>query len=84
MKNGFTITAPIEALLYTPCAFNGNNGFSWRGQLIAGNPSQLKNNPTFTFMPIGLPGVNLTTGSTTPTITTPQPGSVVSNREVSY
>ncbi|WP_035880058.1 hypothetical protein, partial [Cryobacterium sp. MLB-32] len=46
VKNGFTITAPIEALLYTPCAFNGNNGFSWRGQLIAGNPSQLKNNPT--------------------------------------
>ena len=84
VKNGFSINAPIEAMLYTPCAFNGLTGFSWRGQIVAGQSSQLKNNPTFTFVPIGLPGVNLTTGSTTPTITRPQPGSVVSNREVSY
>lgn len=82
VKNGFSINNPIEAFLYTPCAFGGFNGFSWRGQLIAGKYSAAKNNPAFTFVPIGLPGVNLDTGSVTPTITTPQPGSVVSNREI--
>ncbi|TFD50759.1 hypothetical protein E3T46_10575 [Cryobacterium sp. Hh11] len=82
VKNGFSINSPVEALLYTPCAFDGANGFSWRGQVIAGNYSSAKNNPTFTFVPLGLPGVDLETGSATPTITNPQPGSVVSNREV--
>ncbi|WP_146069511.1 hypothetical protein [Cryobacterium sp. Y11] len=82
VKNGFTINSPIEALVYTPCAFAGVNGFTWRGQMIAGNYSSAKNNPIFTFVPIGLPGVDLDTGSVTPRITSPQPGSVVSNREV--
>lgn len=82
VKNGFTISNPLEALLYTPCAFSGANGFNWRGQLVAGNYSTVKNNPTFTYVPIGLPGVDLDTGSVTPTITSPRPGSVVSNREV--
>ncbi|WP_035880983.1 hypothetical protein, partial [Cryobacterium sp. MLB-32] len=82
VKNGFTINSPIDALLYTPCAFSGVNGFTWRGQIIAGNYSSAKNNPTFTFIPIGLPGVDLNTGGVTPGVTTPQPGSVVSNREI--
>ncbi|WP_035880211.1 hypothetical protein, partial [Cryobacterium sp. MLB-32] len=47
VKNGFTINSPIDALLYTPCAFSGVNGFTWRGQIIAGNYSSAKNNPTF-------------------------------------
>ena len=82
VKNGFSINVPIQALLYTPCAFRGINGFTWRGQIIAGNYSSVKNNPTFTFIPVGLPGVNLTTGVVAPPITLPQPGAVVSNRDV--
>jgi len=82
VKNGFTITAPLDALLYTPCALSGINGFSWRGQIIAGTYSNVKNNPTFTFVSIGLAGVNLDTGGAVVNVTSPQPGSVVSNREV--
>ncbi|MBB5639507.1 hypothetical protein [Cryobacterium roopkundense] len=84
VKVGFTIADRIEALLYTPCAFISTNNFSWRGQIIAGEPSAVKNNPVFAFAPVGIPGVNLTTGSATSVLPIPQPGSVVSNREVSY
>ncbi|MDH6238050.1 hypothetical protein [Cryobacterium sp. CG_9.6] len=80
--NGFAISDPVTALLYTPCAFNGVNGFTWRGQIISGQYSSLKNNPSFTFASLGLPGVNLTTGGPSSTITTPQPGAVISRREV--
>ncbi|KGJ82351.1 hypothetical protein GY21_00860 [Cryobacterium roopkundense] len=83
VKNGFAINDPIDALLYTPCAFSGANGFTWSGQIIAGNYSSVKNNPTFTFTQIGVPGVNLDTGSVLSTIAIPQPGAVVSIREIS-
>lgn len=82
VKNGFEIANPIDAMLYTPCAFDGQNGFTWRGQVYSGAYSQVKNNPTFTFVPVGIAGVDLDTGSTTPTITNPQPGSVVSRRDL--
>src|SRR5690606_17155262 len=39
VKNGFAINEPIDAMLYTPCAFEGKNGFTWRGQLYAGSYS---------------------------------------------
>ena len=82
VKNGFSINDPIEALLYTPCAFAPVNNFTWRGQILAGNYSSAKNNPAFTFIAVGLPGANLTTGETAVPVRTPQPGAVVSNREV--
>jgi len=82
VMNGFAINDPIDALLYTPCAFDGKNGFEWRGQIISGGFSSIKNNPVFTFSPIGLPGVNLMTGGTSPSATSPQLGAVVSRREV--
>jgi len=81
-KNNFSVTNPVSALLYTPCSFEGNNGFNWRGQIIAGKPSQLMNNPSFTFVQMGVAGVNLDTGEATPKATVAQPGTVVSNREV--
>jgi hypothetical protein len=82
VKNGFTISDPLDAMLYTPCAFKGFNGFEWQGQIYAGEYSSAKNNPTFTFVPIGIAGVNLNTGGATTTITSPQPGSAVSRRDV--
>jgi len=82
VMNGFAINDPIDALLYTPCAFDGKNGFEWRGQIISGAVSSIKNNPVFTFSPIGLPGVNLMTGGASPSATTPQLGAVISRREM--
>jgi len=38
------------------------------------------NNPTFTFVPMGVAGYDLGSGTPTPVLTTPQPGSLISNR----
>ena len=82
-KNNITITTPIKAMAYTPCAFDGKNGFTWNGQIYAGEMSYAKNNPTFTFEPVGIAGVDLTTGDEDlPDITKPQPGAVISMRDV--
>lgn len=82
VMNGFTIADPLNAMLYTPCAFEGFNGFNWRGQIYSGEYSSAKNNPTFTFVPVGVAGVDFDTGDSTTTITHPQPGSVVSRRDL--
>jgi hypothetical protein len=70
-------------MLYTPCAFDGNNGFTWRGQIYAGTTSTAVNNPSFTYAPVGIAGENLDTGGASVGVTTPQPGSLVSNRNLS-
>lgn len=82
INNSFQIQSPIDAMLYTPCAFNGKNGFTWRGQIYAGSYSDVENNPSFTFIPIGVAGYDLGTGSSTDNVTTPQPGSLISNRNL--
>ncbi|WP_241978458.1 hypothetical protein [Cryobacterium sp. Hz9] len=81
VNNGFTIADPVDALLYTPCAFDGRNGFEWHGQIYAGGYSSVQNNPKFTFTPIGVAGADLTTGTTTPVVTKSEPGSVVTMRD---
>ncbi len=81
VKNGFEIRAPIAALLYTPCAFAGWNGFTWNGQIYAGEYSALKNNPSFTFVQVGAAGVDFDQATVTPQVSKPQPGSLVSMRD---
>lgn len=83
VKNGFSIDAPIEAFLYTPCAFEGKNGFTWKGQIYSGAYSEVKNNPTFVFAPLGIAGADLNTGLAIPPIDYPKPGAVVSIRDLS-
>ncbi|MBG6107946.1 hypothetical protein [Frigoribacterium sp. CG_9.8] len=88
MANGFVAstngsgTGGVRAMLYTPCALLGNNGFTWSGQIYAGQYSSLKNNPTFTADPIGIAGYDLATGTQTTVPTNPQPGAPVSNRNI--
>ncbi|HEV7564860.1 MAG TPA: hypothetical protein VGO31_02750 [Microbacteriaceae bacterium] len=88
-KNGLTAsdvfqtTNTVQAMLYTPCAFLGKNGFTWNGQIYAGGYSYVQNNPVFTFTPIGIAGVNLDTGLTTTVVTSAQPGTQISNRDLS-
>jgi hypothetical protein len=80
--NGFTILAPIDAMLYTPCAITTGNNFTWKGQIYAGS-GDLENNPSFQSIQIGMPGFDFGTGTTTSNgVTTPQPGTLVSNRNI--
>lgn len=82
-KNGFEIQSTISALLYTPCAFDGKNGFTWNGQIYAGDYSELKNNPSFTFVAVGAAGVDFDHATVTTEVTKPQPGGLLSMRDLS-
>lgn len=83
VKNGFVIGPAINALLYTPCAFEGKTGFTWQGQLYTGAYSYVQNNPSFTFTPMGIAGVDLGTGLAANSVDYPKPGAVVSIRDLS-
>lgn len=76
-------TNAIQAMIYTPCAFLAKNGFTWNGQIYAGQPSILNNNPTFTFAQIGIAGCDLGTGICSTSLPTPaHPGASISNRNL--
>jgi len=78
----FSTTNLVQAMLYTPCAFVGKNGFTWNGQIYAGAYSYLKNNPTFTNDSVGIAGYDLGSGARTTIVTSPKPGSSISNRDL--
>lgn len=83
IKNGFEIQSPIQAMLYTPCSFEGKTGFVWNGQIYAGDTSHLLNNPKFTPVEMGIAGQDLGDGDPDPDdLTKPQPGTVISMRDV--
>jgi len=83
VNNSFAVEAPIAALLYTPCAFDGKNGFTWNGQIYAGDYSELKNNPSFTFVSVGAAGVDFDQATETSEVSKPQPGGLLSMRDLS-
>lgn len=56
-----------DFLMYTPCRFVLGSGISIRGQVFAGTAG-IDGNAHLTFVPVGLPGYDLSTGlPTTPT-----------------
>jgi hypothetical protein len=60
INNSFTINSTVAAMLYTPCKFDAHNTFTWFGQLYAGGSlNAFKNNTGFTYVGLGLPGVDL-------------------------
>jgi Tfp pilus assembly protein PilX len=67
IKNSFSIDNTVAAMLYTPCQFVAKNTFTWTGQIYAnGSTNAFKNNTGFTYVGLGLPGVNLNDGTTNP------------------
>ncbi|MCU1523802.1 MAG: hypothetical protein JWO18_696 [Microbacteriaceae bacterium] len=78
----FATTNRVQAMLYTPCAFVGKNGFTWNGQIYAGAYSYVQNNPTFTYVGIGIAGYDLGNGAHIPSVDRAQPGAVISNRDL--
>jgi hypothetical protein len=75
-------TNAIQAMLYTPCALISKNNLTWNGQLYTGNYTTIVNNPTYTFDQVGVAGYDLSTGAVTPILTSPQPGALISNRDL--
>jgi hypothetical protein len=63
-------------MLYTPCAFEINNGSKWRGQIYAGKITTSAADG-LTYLPIGIAGVNLDGAAMDPSIS---PFKVTSSR----
>lgn len=79
--NGVSVSAQVNALIYSPCAIN-NAGDVWRGQMYS---SSVSNTASFTlsYVPVGLPGVNLSTGLTATLPGTGTLGDRISMRNIS-
>lgn len=75
-------TNAVQAMLYTPCALITKNNLTWNGQLYTGSYSTIVNNPVYTYDQVGIAGYDLSTGAAIPVLTSPQPGSLISNRDL--
>jgi len=64
-KNNFRIVPPVSAMLYTPCGIDAGNNLVWSGQMYAGKITSW-NNTIFGYVGVGLPGVDMSTGTSTP------------------
>ena len=69
INSGVKVKANIAAMLFTPNCIQ-NSSTEWRGQLYAGSVN-FGQNISIEYVPIGLPGVNLETGTTVTTPGTP-------------
>jgi hypothetical protein len=69
INSGVKVKANIAAMLFTPNCIQ-NSSTEWRGQLYAGT-TNFGQDISIEYVPIGLPGVNLETGTTVTTPGTP-------------
>ncbi|WP_146070120.1 polymer-forming cytoskeletal protein [Cryobacterium sp. Y29] len=59
----FIVQAPVTAMLYTPCSIDLGFSAQWRGQLYGGTVG-IAGTATLHYAPVGIPGVDLSTGIT--------------------
>ncbi len=69
INSGVKVKANISAMLFTPNCIQ-NSATEWRGQLYSGT-TNFGQNVSIEYVPIGLPGVNLETGTVQVTPGTP-------------
>lgn len=63
-NSGTRMTSTVAAMFYSPCDL-ANNAVEWRGQMYARN-AFVNGGLVLTYTPVGLPGVDLSTGSSDP------------------
>jgi hypothetical protein len=62
---GTKIGPNLTALVYTPCTIKLGNSSRWSGQLYGGN-LEVSSGDSLTYLPIGIPGTDLSGGSAAP------------------
>ncbi|WP_157509620.1 hypothetical protein [Leifsonia sp. Root4] len=69
LTGGLTLEPTVSAILYSPCQVRIGSGIQWQGQVF-GWQTVIDGAAKLTYMPVGLPGVNLATGevSTVPSV----------------
>jgi hypothetical protein len=79
LTNETDFGADIAAMVYTPCKIISNrNGF--RGQMYGGQV-QFEQQAQLTFVPVGIPGFDLSAGVTVPKVTGAELGDRLTRRE---
>lgn len=68
LGGGMTFSTFLEVMIFTPCAANIGSGIKLIGQIFAGT-TVISGSAQITYNAVGLPGVDLSTGSTTTTTT---------------
>ncbi|MDY7541560.1 MULTISPECIES: hypothetical protein [unclassified Cryobacterium] len=71
----------LAVMIYTPCRLVVSSGVTFNGQMYVGQ-AQLDGGATVGFVPVGLPGYNMTTGSGTTGATSTLNRQVVSTRNI--
>ncbi len=71
----------LNLMFYSPCALTISSGLDFRGQVFT-NSSSISGDATFTYVQVGLPGYNLSTGLSTTVEYTEADRTIVSQRNV--
>jgi cytoskeletal protein CcmA (bactofilin family) len=81
VSGGFTFNANLSVMMYSPCAVAIGSSTTFRGQVFSGAAS-INGGSTIGYVPVGLPGVNLDTGTSTVPSGTEANRTIVSSRNV--
>lgn len=79
ISGGFDFSSTLDVMIYTPCQVNLASGTAFHGQVFSGKAS-VSGGAQLTYAPVGLPGVDLNTGTSTVATHTEADRSVVSQR----
>jgi len=79
---GFTIQNTIDTMVYSPCKVNISSGIKWRGQIFGGQVT-VDGAAQVAYVPIGLPGVDLSTGESSNSAPTAKVWTLNSTRNLS-
>lgn len=82
LGGGMKFSTNLEVMVYTPCAANIGSGIKFIGQIFAGTTT-ISGAAQITYNAVGLPGVDLSTGSTTTTTTPAASWTLSSTRNIS-
>jgi cytoskeletal protein CcmA (bactofilin family) len=61
---GFKFSTTLDVMVYTPCKVSISSGIKWRGQVFGGKVT-VDGAAQLTFVPVGLPNIDLATGLAT-------------------
>lgn len=81
IDGGMTFQSTVNVMIYTPCRFQLTSGTNIQGQIYGGQVS-VSGGPTLGYVAVGLPGVNLDTGSAAASASTEADRTIVSYRNV--
>jgi cytoskeletal protein CcmA (bactofilin family) len=82
LGGGMTFSTKLEVMVYTPCQANIGSGIKMTGQIFAGSTA-ISGAAQISYRAVGLPGVDLSTGTSSSTTTPEATWTLQSTRNIS-